>query len=333
MRPTACLTGSTGFIGNALARALAQTGWHVRCLIREGSPAGIPELTAATSGVIEHRRISGEDDDGFRQALAGVSVFFHLAGVTRGRREDEFIQGNVAFTQTVLAAVARHHGPEFRRFCHVSSLAVLGPTAERTALDESAPPRPIGWYGQSKLRGEQAVLAHAASIPVTILRPCVVYGPGDRAFLPLFRFLRHGPILYPAGNFRISLIHLEDVIDGIRQSVAVPLPSGAIHHLSGNGDIGTRDLCCRIAGLHGRPPRGIPGPAVIAHLGALLAEWASWNAPEAPFFNRQKVREMYAGNWLGDHAKARRDFGFSPRREIAEGLADTFAWYRRAGWL
>lgn len=333
MQRTACLTGSSGFIGRVLARTLVEAGWQVRCLVRKTGAEKFPSLPMPAVAGIEPIQISEHDDSGFQLALAGASVFFHLAGVVRGRSEQEFFKGNVEFTRRVLTLVERHRGPAFQRFCQISSLASLGPARERVALTESSPPHPLGWYGNSKWQGEQAVLEYAQRMPVTILRPCAVYGPGDRAFLPLFRLLRHGPILYPAGNFRLSLVQVEDLAAGILQSVETALPSGSIYHLAGNGEISSRNLGRQIAELYGRHPWEIPVPAALVRGGARLSEWRSRHEAAVPFFNRQKALEMCGGDWLCDSAKARTAFHFAPRWELADGLRSVLAWYRQAGWL
>ena len=97
----------------------------------------------------------------------------------------------------------------------LSSQAAIGPgTVERPARDTD-PPRPVNAYGRSKLAGEIVVREHAR-VPWIILRPSAVYGPGDRAFLPLVRLAAHGlfPLAVPRAT-PFTFVHVDDVVRAV----------------------------------------------------------------------------------------------------------------------
>jgi nucleoside-diphosphate-sugar epimerase len=332
MGQTACVTGSRGFIGNHLVRTLIDRGWRVKRLLRQGSGNNSGEASSA-SGETESIWISNDGLPDLREALEGATVFFHLAGVIRGRRERDFRSGNVDFTRRIASSVVRDKGPEFLRFMHLSSLAAAGPSSDGTPIDENTDPHPVGWYGISKFEAERAVLEYAGEMPVTILRPCAVYGPNDTAFLPLFRFMSMGPAICPEKDFSVSLIHVEDLVDAIILGAEAATSSGSQYFVSGESSIRHSELCRTIAAFHGRTPLQIPVPAPAFRLAAYLSEMACLGRNIVPVFNRQKAAEICAGHWVCDPSRAKQDFGFVPRWEIRDGLRATHDWYVRNGWL
>src|SRR5262249_14420031 len=119
------------------------------------------------------------------QAFRGTDVVVHLAGVVSAVRETVFVSANVDATR-VVASAARDAGT---RLVHISSLAAAGPAAPSAPRSEDDVPSPITAYGRTKLEGER-VIQGMTDLRWTILRPGVVYGPGDRAVTPLFQYGR-----------------------------------------------------------------------------------------------------------------------------------------------
>ena len=165
------VTGETGFIGRDVSRHLVASGADVRAVVR-------PELTQmAPAGVATVR--TPLEPSALEAAFRGADVVVHLAGVTSAVRPRTYTDVNVEGARAV-ATAARQAGA---RLIHISSLAAAGPAragAPRPA--RTIHPDPITPYGRSKLAGE-GVVASTSGLRWTILRPAVVYGPGDRALL------------------------------------------------------------------------------------------------------------------------------------------------------
>jgi nucleoside-diphosphate-sugar epimerase len=155
----------------------------------------------------------------------------------------------------------------------------------------------------------------------------------DKAFLPLMRFMRKGPASYPAKDFSVSLIHVEDLVDAMLLGSEAPVPSGSSYLISGESSIRHSELCMMVAGFFGRIPLRLPVPVSAFHLAALLSELAYLGRKPFPVFNRQKALEICGGHWICDSSRAKRDFGFTPRWKIRNGLQATHDWYVRNGWL
>ena len=173
------VTGASGFIGTHLVRALVEKGHAVTCLVRQRSV--VKPLEALGT-----RLCAGDvtDANSLTSAVNGQDVVFHLAGRTRALNAHEFHAVNEGGTRAVAQACAAQTPPPV--LVIVSSLAAAGPSTLDRPHVETDPSAPVSHYGRSKRAGELAAAAMAHRIPVTVVRPPIVIGPGDRLGLPLF---------------------------------------------------------------------------------------------------------------------------------------------------
>jgi nucleoside-diphosphate-sugar epimerase len=218
------------------------------------------------------------------------------------------------------------------RFVFVSSLAATGPAAPDAPVDEDSPPHPVTPYGRSKLAAEEAL--RAVPIPFTILRPPAVYGPGDRAFLRLFRLARLGvaPVLGD-GRQLLSLIHVTDLT---RALVAAATASGALgrtYHAAAPEITTQRDFVQAIGRAVGRSVHVLAIPAPVARallqVSGALARLVRRPTQLAP----NRAGEYLAPAWTCSSAAFQRDTGWRAEMPLTRGLAETAEWYRREGWL
>jgi nucleoside-diphosphate-sugar epimerase len=165
------LTGSTGFIGQRLARRIVERGDTLTALVLRTSKRGILEQLGARFAVGD--LLTGE---GLAEAVKGADCVLHLAGVTKARDSEGYFQGNAEGTRRLVKAMAELSTPP--RLVYCSSLAAAGPSVPGRPRREEEAPAPVSMYGRSKLGGEQAVREFAHRVPSIILRPPIVYGPG-----------------------------------------------------------------------------------------------------------------------------------------------------------
>ncbi len=172
-----CVTGGTGFVGGALVRRLLAEGAQVRVLARPSPRAD--ELAAKGTEVV---RGELSDAPAIGRAVEGTEVVYHTAAMVEGHgTRAEFFEANVAGTERVLAASFR---AKVRRVVYLSSIAVYGPIAPETAVNEDTPfddvPEERDFYAQSKIEADRLAMKFSGNpeIGVTILRPGIVYGPG-----------------------------------------------------------------------------------------------------------------------------------------------------------
>lgn len=318
----ALVTGATGFIGSALVKALAGKGYEVACLARKTSSLRYLED-------LDVHIVSGDctDKDSLRHLPSGFRYVFHLAGLTKANTEKEFFLSNETGTENLLSVLSAGRQP-LTRFLYVSSLAAAGPSRDGTPLDESAPPRPVSFYGKSKLAGEQAVCAYGDRIPVTIIRPSAVYGPRDRDFFLFFKMVKRG--FYPYwGKCYYSLLYVDDLVRGLIEAAEAPEAAGNTYFFS-DGVYSNEDIVHAISqaletkAVRLRIPVALMG--IVAHVSEMLSY-------ESTIINRDKVREIKHGHWTCSAKKAEDELGFVPRVGLPEGMKWTADWYRIHKWM
>jgi nucleoside-diphosphate-sugar epimerase len=308
MQPrVAALTGATGFLGRRLAMALATRGWRVRALVRRPSDRSALEQQGISA-------VLGDlaDRAALRALTDGAEVTVHCAGLIKSHSRAEFFAVNRDGAARVAAA---SDGPVLL----VSSLAAREP-----ALSD---------YAASKRAGEDAA-RDVAGGRLVVLRPPVIYGPGDRETLALFLVAGRWPIApVPADRrTRLALAHADDVAAAVLDLVERPRPGGVF---AVGGDrptgYGWREIMAQAAAAMGRKPWLAPVPAWAITAAASLSERIG-AAGRPPIFTRGKAREMLHADWsvsVEEMAPDAPAAGFS----LPAGFADTVRWYRTAGWL
>lgn len=318
------VTGATGFIGSHLVERLVALGAQVRCLVRRRS-----RLEALPPGVeLAYGELATAE--GLQAAVRKAALVFHLAGVTKAFRAEQFYLGNARATENLVRAL----GQDCRRLVHVSSLAAAGPSPDGKPLSEDAPPRPITHYGRSKLAAERAVLCSPWAARAVIVRPPVVYGPRDTDVLEIFRMATRGwmPSLGDA-DAAFSLIYVTDLVDGLVAAAASEQAAGRTYFIAAEQAVSWRRFGEVAGGVLGRRLRMITIPWPLAWTVALLWEGAARLRRRPAIISREKVREARCGGWICDVSRARRELGFTARTSLEEGIQRTVAWYREAGWL
>jgi nucleoside-diphosphate-sugar epimerase len=323
----AVVTGGSGFIGQNLVRRLLTEGHEVRCLLR-------PNGGSAPKGAKRH--VVRFDDPRsllHSDALDGAQVVFHLAGATKAVRAEDFATANVAPTRHLLGAItARRLYP---KFVFISSQAAAGPAPARDrAIDEDDVPRPVEAYGRSKLEAERVVKTFSDRLPATIVRPCSVFGPHDRDFLPLFRLAQRGIVLYPGiAEHWTSVLHVDDVVGGL---LAIGKRESSVcrtYFLSSAEPVQWRAIGNHIAAAVGRRVRHIDVFAPLVQTASLAGEWIGRMTHTATLANRSKAALARHPFWVCSAARARQELGFRETRSLPEAMRDTYYWYCESGWL
>ncbi|OLC44263.1 MAG: hypothetical protein AUH43_19055 [Acidobacteria bacterium 13_1_40CM_65_14] len=306
MTDRVAVTGATGFIGRHLVAALACRDVDVRAIHRS-KIFDVSELTDLCRG-------------------AGIVV--HLAAVVSAIHDREYAAINVDGTRAV-AAAAQAAGA---RLIHISSLAAAGPAPASAPRSEDDPPRPMTAYGRSKLESERAVAA-VARLRWTILRPGLVYGPGDRAMLPLFRFARAG-LLPLAGRptAAYTVIHVSDVVRAIEAAIDRDT-DGETLFVGHSQPVTAREMLEGVRAAVGRRAAIVPIPPAIARVAAAIGDLAGAMRGRPLPLNRRRWAEMTAEGFVCRVDRLRDRLGIVAQIDLREGLAQTAEWYRKKGWL
>ncbi len=316
------LTGGTGFIGKHLARRLVERGDTLVALVRRTSQRG--PLEALGARFVEGELTSGQ---GLTEAVRDVDCVLHLAGVTKAREPEGYFQGNAEGTRNLMAALAEQPKPPRLVFC--SSIAAAGPSTVERPRREEDPPSPISLYGRSKLGAELAVRDFADRVPALIIRPPIVYGPGDQEFLPsLLPMARLGLALKSGfGTKRYSLIHVDDLCDVLLAAtergatLSAEEPSRGVYTVSDGLEHRWEDVCEALATALGRGrPQVLPVPEAVSYVVGIGSELVARVRGTIPILNRDKVREMMCPAWTCSTERAARELGFVPRVSLLQGF-------------
>ena len=317
------LTGSTGFIGQRLAKRIVERGDTLTALVRRTSKKGALESLGVRFALGD--LLTGE---GLTEAVKGVDCVLHLAGVTKSRDEAGYFQGNAEGTRRLVKAMAELPSPP--RLVYCSSLAAAGPSVPGRPRREEETPAPVSLYGRSKLGGEQAVREFAHRVPSIILRPPIVYGPGDQEFLPsMLPMARMGVMLKSGfGPKHYSLIHVDDLCTALLaaaergQTMRPDDATAGIYMVSDGTEHRWEDFCQALAQAMGRArPTVVPVPETVSYVVGLGSELAARVRGTIPILNRDKVREMACPAWTCSTERAAKELGFTPAITLAQGLA------------
>jgi nucleoside-diphosphate-sugar epimerase len=252
----------------------------------------------------------------------------HLAGVVSTVRDAEYTTVNVAGTRAVAMAACAARA----RLIHLSSLAAAGPAALSLPRFEDHPTTPITPYGRSKLESERAVAA-VAGLKWIVLRPGAVYGPGDRAMLPLFHFAagRVMPLVGRPGAV-YTFVHVADVVRAITAAVEADLDRETLF-VGHPAPVTARELLEAVRAAVDGHAIIVRVPRPITRLAACVGDFAGAVRGRPLPLNRWRYRELYAEGFACSVDRLRERLGVVAQIGLPEGLAQTAAWYREQHWL
>ncbi|TMJ57902.1 MAG: NAD-dependent epimerase/dehydratase family protein [Alphaproteobacteria bacterium] len=330
LAPGLCLvTGATGFVGSAVARALLSGGHEVRVLARPGSDRrNLADLTVEIAeGLLE-------DAPSLARAVAGCRYLFHVAADYRLWVPDPapMYRANVEGTRVLMRA-ALDAGVE--RVVYTSSVATLGLVAEGSA-DEETPSSledMIGPYKRSKFQAEEVVrdLIERRGVPAVIVNPSTPVGPRDRKPTPTGRLILEAARGHMPGyvDTGLNIAHVEDVALG--HIAAAETGRVGERYILGGEDMSLAQILVEVGQAAGmRPPR-MQVPYSVAYPAAIGAELIARLTGREPFITRDGVR-MARKKMYFSSAKAARELGYAPR-PAREAIADAVGWFRVNGYL
>ena len=326
---TITVTGATGFLGSALVTALIHQQQSVRILARDEQKAHHLFGDAATI-------IPGDmaDAEQVQQAVDGATTIYHLAGrlYHPATPADLYIQTHVEGTRTLLKACLEQK--QLQRLVYVSTTGVFGVTG-KTSVNEDAPFAPTNVYEATKLKGES--LAQKSyqedGVPITIVRPGLVYGPGDLHLLRLFTSIQKGLFRVIAGG-KASLhpVYIDDLITALLLCAERPEALGRSYNIAGAHPVTVRELAAVIAhALDRKLPAGNI-PLWLANLASdIFAILPGIKGEQAPL-TRSRVAFL-TNSRTYDISQAKSELNYSPLVALEEGIKRTVKWYYTQGYL
>jgi UDP-N-acetylglucosamine/UDP-N-acetyl-alpha-D-glucosaminouronate 4-epimerase len=305
------VTGGAGFIGSYLVRRLAGAGARVRVL--DNFSTGRLANLADIAGSVE--LIEGDivDAAAVRRAVDGVAYVLHLAALVSVPESVEQPERNfeVNFRGTHQLLLAARDA-QVRRLVFSSSCAVYGD--QPAPHHEELASRALSPYAAAKHSGEQLcrAFAHVYGLPTVCLRYFNVFGPrqnprgGYAAAIPQFITALLGgrrPTIYGDGGQSRDFVYVANVVDANLLACGAEAAIGGVFNVGAGGETSLLELLAILGELAGRMAEPVFAPARVGD-----------------------IRRSY-----GDISRARERLGYRPRVGLAEGLRETFAWYREHG--
>lgn len=323
------VTGATGFLGNHVARQLAQRGEGVRVLVRTTSDLRGLEGFATERFIGDLRDAASLD-----RALADVNRVFHVAADYRlwARNPREIYESNVTGTQNLLEA-ARRAGVE--KFVYTSTVATIAVPREGNLPDEttqSSLGEMIGHYKRSKYQAEQlAMRAAEAGLPVVIVNPTTPVGPGDAKPTPT------GKIIVDFLNGRIpgyvdtglNFVPVEDCARG--HLLAAERGRIGERYILGGVNLSLKQMLGILAAVSERSAPRWKFPHVLAYAVGYMDTAVAGLTGREPRIPLEGVR-MARHKMFVDASKATRELGFVPG-QVEAALDRAARWYQANGYV
>ena len=315
------VTGGTGFIGGEVVRQLAQAGHQVTVLARSATKA---KKLARTGVAVEMGDVTVKES--MREAMKGAYGVFHLAGWYRigARRGRQAARVNMVGTRNVLELIKELEIP---KGVHTSTIMVFSDTKGKVVDESYRASGPwLAEYERSKWKGhyEIALPMMAEGLPVVVVQPGAVYGPGDTGPLSsvLTQYLQKKLPLLPS-RAAYCWVHVEDVARGHILAMERGKPgesyvlANSCHTL-----IETLSIAEKIT--------GIPAPRIHVSPGAMrlmssIAGVLESLVPLPETYSSEALRVSAGATFLASSEKARRELGFRTR-PFEEGLRETLQW-------
>ncbi len=323
------ITGATGYTGSVLARKLVSQGLDVVAIARHSS-----NLEPFQDLPIEWIRGYVFDEELIDQAVKGVNYIFHMVTPFREAKSPDLGYYNVHVLSTQLLAKAALKEPEFKRFVHVSTIGIHGHVANPPG-DENCPVHPGDIYQETKLEGELWIRSFAdkEGLPVTVVRPAGIYGPGEKRFLKIFKMVakKRVPVIGDGKNL-LHLIHVDDLTNFFILAATHPQAVGEVFICGSKRAITFEEMVFIISKYYGISVKFIRLPAApIFALGFLCELICRPLGIEPPIYRRRLA--FYTKDRSFNTTKMQNLLGFVPAHLDSDGLEELAQWYVDRGWI
>lgn len=323
------VTGATGYTGQLLVKKLLAKGMDVRAIARKTSnisPFEGLDVTWFFGDVFDKKTV--------QQAMEGVSYVFHLAAAFRDAKSSEQDYRNVHLVSTQHIVNEALKNPVFKRLVHVSTMGVHGHIANPPG-DENSPFSPGDGYQSTKVEAEEWLGEYAAEkkFPYTIIRPCAIYGPGERRLLKLYKMAAGSffPIL-GKGKCWYHMVHVEDLTNAMMLAAVEEKALGEAFLIGSTEAIRLEDMVAIIAKEYNTTPKivRIPiGPFFL--LGDICEAICKPLKIEPPIYRRRVA--FYSKDRNFSTRKMQEVLGYTPLWSNKDGIIESAQWYRENNWL
>ena len=327
------VTGANGYVGKEIVELLQSRGIPVRAMVRSTAKGQdlLKQLPSAAG--VEIVVADLQDAESLKSAVAGVYGIFHIGAIFRqaGFPESVFHDINAEGTKRLFEAgiVAG-----CKRIIHCSTGGVLGHIANPPG-NENSPFNPGDMYQRTKLEGEKIALEfyRSGKIGGVVIRPAMIYGPGDTRNLKLFRMIAKQKFFYVGkGDKSVHFVDVRDLAEAFCLAMDKEDLNGQIYHIPGERAVPLKQMVGMIADYLGvsRPWLHLPVKPVQL-IGTICETICTPLRIEPPIYKRRV--DFFTKNRDFDGSKAAKELGFKPQRKLEEEVKDIVDWYRSHSWI
>lgn len=323
------VTGATGYTGRVLVKRLLEAGSKVRAIARASS-----DLTPFKEMDVEWVRGEIYDKNTIHKAMEDIQYVFHVAAAFREAKSTEQDYWNVHVRSTQFLCEEALKQSDFKRFVHVSTMGVHGHIGNPPG-DENSSFAPGDGYQRTKAEADKWIteFGKKTDLPYTIIRPCAIYGPGERRLLKLFKMANKSyfPIL-GKGKCWYHLVHVEDLVGGMMRSAVEEKALGEAFIIGAGEPIRLEDMATIIAKVYDNKLHVIRLPIGPFFLMGDLCELLCKPLKIEPPIYRRRVA-FYSKDRNFSTKKMRDVLGYQPLFENEAGIIESANWYKEHGWL
>ena len=327
MKKKLLITGASGFLGYHLIEAALLQDYEVFAGVRKSS-----HTTHLDKNRVTVVSLDLSDTNSIKNLLEqhGINYIIHAAALTRAKTEPDYNFSNALLTRNLALAAAVQ--PGIQKFVFISSLAALGPSADGEPVHEDALPRPLTWYGKSKLLAEN-YLREINQLPFIVLRPTAVYGPREKDLLLVVKSVNRGMEMYIGKDEqKLSFVYVKDLADVTIAALESKI-IGEFYNISDGRIYDRYAFANAVKKSTGKKSIRLQVPHGIIKTLAAGMDSLYRRSSKTPVLNLDKVKELTAKDWSVNIEKCRRDLGFEPRYDLDQGMAETIEWYKSNKWL
>jgi len=322
------VTGSTGFIGIHLVRALLLQGHEVSCLLRGASRRQSLEGLSITPVNGDYLR-----PETLRAAVKGMDWVFHLGAVIKADDWETYYRVNTLGTRNLVEACGAEDSG-MPRLVYVSSIAASGPSLPGVLKQESDPCEPINFYVESKRRAEEACREYMDRFPIVIVRPPNVLGHGQKDLLRVMRLI-HRRIQPKLGSRerRTSICFVEDLVEALILAAESDRAPGETFFVTNDEKCSWFEMVDSIAQNLNRTRCMIHISYKALIFLAGLSKAAALLTRTSPLISREWIDNPRLYDFLYSSAKIQLELGFRPRVKWESGMKEIIKRYRKDGLL
>ncbi|MBN1301080.1 MAG: NAD-dependent epimerase/dehydratase family protein [Melioribacteraceae bacterium] len=322
------VTGGSGFVGSHMVDLLIEKGHIVKCIVRESS-----NLRWLENKPVEIIKCGLFDTHALEDVLKDADYLFHIAGVVKAKRNEDYLRGNVETTKNLLGTVVKVN-PGIKRVLIVSSQTASGPSKSDLANNEETEPRPITRYGKSKLAQERLAQSFMDKIPITIIRAPAVYGERDTEIYLVLKTYKNGLMtMVGFDEKKVSIIYVKDLANGMYLAATKENAESQTYFISSKEYYTWHRISKAISAAMGKKAVTLRFPHFLVYTVAFFAELFSLFSSKAATFNIEKARDFVQRYWTCDITKAEKELGYTPEFSLEDGMKRTVEWYRSEKWL